>query len=141
MVTVDFNELEDAVLIMSRSDDFAEAWVSLDTGAVHVRFSDISLNDAEPLPDDIDVSDRFIAVPDSHSLDLGQAVVFGFVEAEMPDEYERVRQMFRRQGAYRHFGNLVDDRGLRDRWHAFRQGRTVAALREWCEENGLQLHV
>ena len=138
MITVDANELEDAVLVVSAPTDSAEAWVCLDTGTVYVR-SDCIPEEAGPLPADIDSSERYVSVPDARHLDLGQALVFAFVEAELPDEYDRVRQMFRRPGAYRQFGRLVDDRDLRDRWHAFRQERTLAALRAWCAENGLQL--
>ncbi len=138
MAIVGANELEDAVIMVSGPGDVVEAWVCLDTGAIYLRGDSIP-PEAGPLPEDIDTSERYVCVPDSRSLDLGHALVFGFAEAEMPEEYERVRQMFRRPGAYRHFGNLVDDRGLRERWHAFRQERTVAALRAWCEENGLAL--
>jgi hypothetical protein len=138
MAIVDVNDLENAMLLVSGSSSNAEAWVCLDTGTVHLRGDGVD-PEAEPLPEDIDTSERFVAVPDERSLDLGQALVFGFTEAEMPGEVERVRQMFRRPGGYRHFGSLVDERGLRERWHAFRDERTQLALREWCEENGLQL--
>ncbi|SFC31762.1 UPF0158 family protein [Massilia yuzhufengensis] len=137
MATVNLNELEDAVMMVSGSGDLAEAWVCLDTGAVHVRAEGIDPEE-EALPDDIDTSERYVGVPDARSLDLGQAMVFAFVEAGMPGEYERVREMFRRKGAYRHFKDLVDKRGLTGKWHAFRDERTRAALREWCEDNGLQ---
>lgn len=138
MATVNVNELEDAVILVSGTGDVVEAWVSLDTGAVYLRGASIP-PEAGPLPEDIDSAERYVSVPDSRSLDLGHALAFRFAEAEMPEEYERVRQLFRRPGAYRHFGSLVDDRGLRERWHAFRQERTAAALRAWCEENGLAL--
>ena len=140
MTTVDVNELEDAVLMVSDPSHGAQAWVSLDTGTVYRRAEGFEL-EAEPLPEDIATSDRFAEVPGSCSLDLGQVLVFDFVEAEMPDEYDHVRRMFQRQAAYRHFNKLVDDRDLRDRWHAFRNERTVAALRAWCEEHGWQLKV
>jgi hypothetical protein len=137
MASVNLNELEDAMILVD-GPSFVEAWVSLDTGKVHLRGEAI---DPEwgPLPGDIDTSDRYAAVPGARDLDLGHAMVFGFTEAEMPEEEDRVRQMFRRQGAYRQFGRLLDERGLRERWHAFRHERTVSALREWCEEKGLQL--
>ena len=57
----------------------------------------------------------------------------------MAQEYDRVRQMFRKPGAYARFGKLVDDRGLRDQWHRFRDEQTRAALANWCDENGLRL--
>ncbi|VXC62237.1 UPF0158 family protein [Massilia sp. 9I] len=138
MATVNADDLENAMLLVSGQGGLAEAWVSLETGSVYVRSDDIP-EEAGPLPEDIDDPARYASVPDSNSLDLGQALVFAFTEAEMPDEYERVRQMFRRPGAYRNFSRLVDDRDLRDRWHDYRNERTAAALRDWCEENGLQL--
>lgn len=138
MVSVDPDALENAVLMVSAPSDRAEAWVHLDTGKVYVR-SDCISEEADPLPDDIDTSERYVPLPDARTLDLGQALVFGFTENAMPDAYERVRHMFRRSGGYRQFGRLVDERGLRERWHAFRQERTLAALRAWCEENGLRL--
>ncbi len=138
MATVDANELEDAVLLVSGPGDVVEAWVCLDTGAVYLRGDSIP-EEAGPLPENIDTSDRLVGVPDARHLDLGQQLVFAFAGTEMPDAYDHVRQMFRRPGAYRHFSRLVEDRGLRDRRHAFRQERTIAALREWCEENGLEL--
>ncbi|UVW28044.1 hypothetical protein [Massilia sp. H6] len=140
MTTVDVNELEDAVLLVSDPEHGARAWVGLDTGSVYVRAGGID-PDAQPLPENIATSDRYTRVPGSCSLDLGQVVVFDFVQAEMPEQYDHVRRMFERQAAYRHFGKLVDERGLRERWHAFRDQRTVAALRGWCEANGLQLSV
>lgn len=137
MATVNADDLENAVLLVSGLG-LAEAWVSLETGAVYLRGDDVP-EEAGPLPEDIDDPERYASVPDARSLDLCQELVFDFTEAEMPDEYERVRKMFRRPGAYRNFSRLIDDRDLRKRWHAYRDERTVAALRDWCEENGLQL--
>jgi hypothetical protein len=65
--------------------------------------------------------------------------VFRFVEDAMPQEYEQVRQIFRKKGAYGRFSKLLDSLGLRDNWHRFRDEQTAAALRAWCEENGFRL--
>lgn len=138
MTNVSFNDLEDAVLMVSNDSSFTAAWVCRDTGKVYIR-SDMLDDEREPLPADIDESERFISVPDARSLDLEQALVFGFVQAHLAGEEDQVRQFFRRPGAYRRFGKLVDDRGLRDQWHRFRDERTRAALGSWCEENGLRL--
>lgn len=139
MTTVDVNALENAVLLVSDPGDGAQAWVGLDTGAVYVRSGGAD-PETIPLPDDIATSSRYVAVPGSCSLDMGQALVLAFVQAEMPEQVDHVRQMFQRQAAYRHFSKLVGDHGLRERWHAFRDERTAAALRAWCEEHGLQLN-
>ena len=112
MTNVSFNDLEDAVLMVSNDSSFTSAWVCRDTGKVYIR-SDMLDDEREPLPENIDESEQFISVPDARRLDLGQALVFGFVQAHLSSEEDHVRQLFRRPGAYRRFGKLVDDRGLR----------------------------
>jgi hypothetical protein len=138
MATVNAEDLEDAVLMVSEAGTETEAWVSLDTGEVHVR-SELVDQELAPLPADIDSSERYVPVPDMRTLGLGLELVFDFVGAAMPEDEARVRQMFKRPGAYRQFGDLVEERGLTDRWHAFREAQTRAALAGWCEENGLAL--
>jgi hypothetical protein len=138
MATVNAEDLEDAVLMVSEAGTGTEAWVSLDTGEVHVR-SELVDQELAPLPADIDSSERYVPVPDMRTLELGLELVFDFADAAMPDDAGRVRQMFRHAGAYRHFSELVGERGLTDRWHDFREAQTRAALAGWCEENGLAL--
>jgi hypothetical protein len=138
MVTVDAGELEDAVLIVSESGTLDEAWVSLDTGRVHIR-SEMVDEELASLPEDIDTSDRYVPVPHMRTLDLGLELVFDFADAAMLEDADRVRQMFKRSDAYRHFSELVAERGLTDRWHDFREAQTRAVLAGWCEENGLVL--
>jgi hypothetical protein len=138
MPEVDAYDLEDAVLMVSEAGTDAEAWVSLDTGEVHVR-SELVDEALAPLPQDIDSSARYVPVPRTSTLDLGLELVFDFADAAMPDDADRVRQMFKRPDAYRHFSELVGERGLTDRWHDFREAQTRAALAGWCEAHGLQL--
>jgi hypothetical protein len=138
MALVNAEDLEDAVLMVSEAATEAEAWVSLDTGAVHVR-SELVDEEMAPLPDDIDTSERYVSVPTMHHLDLGMQLVFDFVDAAMPDDDATVRQMFKRSGAYRRFSELVEERDMTDRWHDFREAQTRAVLASWCEDHGLEL--
>ena len=138
MTVVNANDLEDAVLMVSEPDTGAEAWVSLDTGEVHVRW-EMGGGELPPLPEDIDTSERYVEVPDMRTLDLGIELVFDFADAAMPDDVANVRQIFKRASAYGRFSKLVEERGLTERWHDFRAAQTRAALAGWCEENGLQL--
>jgi hypothetical protein len=138
MVIVNAEDFEDAVLMVSEAGTEAQAWVSLDTGTVHVR-SELVDEELAPLPDDIDTSERYVPVPTMNTLDLGMQLVFDFVDAAMPDDEEYVRQMFKRSGAYRRFSELVEERGLTDRWHDFREAQTRAVLASWCEDHGLAL--
>jgi hypothetical protein len=112
--------------------------VSLDTGQVHIRSEMVDVELA-PLPADIDTSNRYVPVPHMRTLDLGLELVFDFADAAMPGDADRVRQMFKRPDGYRHFSEMVEERGLTDRWHDFREAQTRAVLSGWCEENGLQL--
>lgn len=138
MVNVDAFELETAMMLVDNQHVTAEAWVCRDTGKVYLRSDEIG-QETEALPDDIDTSDRYLAVPGSRDLDLGHALAFAFTEAYMGKDDDRVRTMFRRKGAYGQFANLVAERGLREQWHRFRDEQIRAALRAWCEENGMQL--
>lgn len=138
MPVVNAEDLEDAVLIVSEAGTLDEAWVSLDTGQVHIR-SEMVDEELAPVPDDIDSPERYVPVPHMKTLDLGLELVFDFADAAMPDDAGRVRETFKRPDAYRHFSELVEERGLTDRWHDFREAQTRAVLSGWCEENGLQL--
>jgi hypothetical protein len=138
MPVVNAEDLEDAVLIVSEPGTPDKAWVSLDTGQVHIR-SQMVDEELAPLPDAIDSANRYVPVPHMSKLDLGLELVFDFADAAMLDDADRVRQMFKRPDAYRHFSELVGERGLTDRWHDFREAQTRAVLAGWCEENGLQL--
>ena len=138
MPVVNAEELEDAVLMVSDPGTSDEAWVSLDTGAVHIR-SELVDVELAPLPEDIATSDRYVPVPRVSTLSLGLEVVFDFVGAAMPEDEARVSKMFKKAGGYRVFGELVAERGLTDRWHDFREAQTRAALAGWCAEQGLEL--
>ena len=135
MATVNAFDLENAMILAD--DPGSEAWVSLETGHVHIR-SDL-VGELEALPDNIGEEGHYIPVPGQRALELGRALVIDFVQHHMPSDEDEVRQIFRRVGAYARFSALVDKRGLRDRWHAFREQRTLDAMRAWCEDNGLTL--
>lgn len=136
--SVNAEDLEDAVLMVSEAGAGDAAWVSLDTGAVHVR-SQLVDPALAPLPEDIDTSTRYVAVPSISTLDLGLQLVFDFAAAAMPDAADRVHQMFKRADAYQEFSALLEQRGLGNRWHDFREAQTRAVLAGWCAEHGLQL--
>jgi hypothetical protein len=65
-------------------------------------------------------------------------LAYRFTEEHMPGDYDQVRALFRKSGAYGRVSDLVHKRGLRDAWHKFRDDETKAALHEWCEAKGLE---
>ena len=112
------------------------AYVSLDTGASYWVFED----SAAELPPDIDTSDRYVAVPHKHDLDLGRDLALRFAAAELsPGRYDDVRDAFRRRGAYARFKSLLAADNRLEDWHRFENEAIERALTEWCESVGLRL--
>ena len=137
-VAVDARELRNAVDFVSAGDSFDHsAWICLDTGKIYWRSSAAGLDD-EDLPEDIDDSDRYLAVPSQHDLDLGRRLVLAFAAEELPDDYDMVTGFFRRRGAYGRFKNLLQTRGLLASWYEFENRATDEALLAWCAEHGIQ---
>ena len=96
------------------------------------------MGDSDELPDDIDES-KYISIPYRNDLDLGKNLVIEFVSEFLPEELDRVYSIFRRQGAYSRYKELLSERGLLDKWYKFEDERQKAALKNWCAENGIEI--
>src|SRR6478736_928243 len=90
----------------------------------HSGFGD---NDEE-LPDDID-DEKYIAIPDKKELDLGKPLVLDFAREFLPDDYDEVRHIFSRRGAYRRYKDLLVRRAALERWYDFSNKSGKAADR------------
>jgi hypothetical protein len=137
-VSVDFGELLNAFEFANFAlvSDHA-AYVDLKTGEIYCVTGQEDLD--EEIPDDIDESDDYLALPDKSSLDLGNRLVFSFAEQEMPDEYDIVRDIFRKKGAYRRLKELLHAKGRLEQWYEFELQATKQALRHWCRANRIEL--
>src|SRR6202048_2835697 len=93
-----------------------EAYLDRQSGKIywHSEFGD---ND-EALPDDID-NEKYIAIPDKRELDLGKPLVLDFAREFLPDDYDGIRHIFSRRGAYRRYKDLLVRRGALDQWEDF----------------------
>ena len=113
-----------------------EAYLDRQSGKIywHSEFGEID----EELPNDID-NEKYIAIPDRRGLDLGKPLVLEFAREFLPDDYDEVRHIFNRRGAYRRYKDLLVRRGALERWYDFSNKAEEAALREWCAENGIDL--
>ena len=137
MTTVNYEDLLAAFDFVSAGAPFEHsAYISKDTGAVY-WVSDL-LGLEEEVPDDIE-SDRYIAVPHKNDLNLGRNLALSFIDQKLPDDYNAVAGFFRRQGAYSRFKKLLDARDLLEEWYSFETTAQETALREWCQENDIQL--
>jgi hypothetical protein len=114
------------------------AYVSLDTGKIYWT-SDSSDAFDEEIPDDLETSDRYLAIPHKNDLDLGRRLALRFVAQALPECYDPVEGFFRRQGAYARFKDLLEREGVLERWYSFEADAVESTLRQWCAENGLEL--
>ena len=136
MVTVRYDDLSAAFDFVSFGAPMEHhAYVSIDTGEIY-WVSETNLLDEEA-PDDLESSDRYLAIPHKNDLDLGTDLALRFVAEELPDSYARVEGFFQHRGAYGRFKELLAVKNLLDQWYAFEAESTKQALMNWCEANGI----
>ena len=134
---VSFSDLQCAFeFVSSGGTGENEAYLDRQSGKIywHSEFGD---NDEE-LPDDID-DKKYTALPDKRELDLGKPLVLDFARGFLPEDYDEVRRIFSRSGAYRRYKDLLVRRGALERWYDFSNKAEEVALREWCAQNGVDL--
>ena len=113
-----------------------EAYLDRQSGKIYWH-SESGDNDEE-LSDDID-DEKYISIPDKRELDLGKPLVLDFAREFLPVDYDEVRHIFNRRGAYRRYKDLLVRRGALEQWYDFSNKSEEKALREWCAENGIEL--
>lgn len=134
---VKYSEVLDAFLFVgSAAPSEQGAYIDSDSGKI---FWVSPLIDLDDVPDDIETSDRYIAVPHKNDLGLGRDLALSFVDRESPDEYDTVAGFFRSRGAYRRFKDFLASRNLLEPWYHFENAETETALRAWCEEQNIKL--
>ena len=104
----------------------------------HAEASDLEEFNDE-LPDDVEDEEKYIDIPGKRELGLGKPLALDFADEFLPDDFDDVRDMFSRSGAYRNFRALITRRKVLDRWYEFEAKATERALREWCEDNLIEV--
>jgi len=132
-----FRDIEEAYEFVSFGS-FGEHEALLDrkTGQVYCR-SD--LGDLDEITEELWESDDTVKIPDRNDLDLGRRLVFRFAGECCPDDYDCVREFFSRRGAYARFKDFLEQKDLVQAWHDFEANATEEALRQWCQDNGIEL--
>jgi Uncharacterised protein family (UPF0158) len=120
------------------SGDMGEKEAYLDRLSGKIYWHSESGDNDEELPDDID-DEKYISIPDKRELDLGKPLVLDFAREFLPADYDAIRHIFSRRGAYRRYKDLLVRRGALERWYDFSNNSEERALREWCAENGIEL--
>lgn len=136
-MAVNFSELLEAFeFVSSGGAGENEAYLCMETGKIYCHSEWV--DDVEELPDDLEDSERYIAIPDKRELDLGKPLVLTFARHHLPDDYDKVREIFSRAGAYARFKDLLEHRGAIDRWYDFEQKATEEVLKTWCADNDIK---
>lgn len=112
-----------------------EAYINRVTGKVYWSGEGVD----EQLPENIADESLYIAVPDKRDFDLGRSLALRFAEECLPDSYDTIHDYFRKRGAFPRFKSLLEQAGKLEAWYQYEQSAIESALREWCEENGLEL--
>jgi len=96
-------------------------------------------DDIEAWPDDADDEEKYLAIPHKKELDLGKPLVLEFARQFLPDEFDEIRRMFDKRGAYARFKDLLQRKKVLDQWYNFEARAAEVALREWCQANGITI--
>ena len=136
---ISWTDLVDAFeFVSSSSTDEHQAFLCKRTGKVYWT-SDTAVDDLDELPDDIDDEEKYVQIPHKRELDLGKPLVLAFARQCLPDDFEEVRRIFSRRGAYARFKDLLVRRGAIDRWYEFESKAQDEALREWCGLHSIEI--
>ncbi|HEU0203594.1 MAG TPA: UPF0158 family protein [Burkholderiaceae bacterium] len=137
--TVRFADLRDAFDFVSAGPPSENsAYIDRRSGKIFCVSSTVDI-EQEDVPDDLETSDQFIAVPHKYDLDLGRALALDFVARELPADFATAKGYFRSPGAYGRFKDLLERRGKIEAWYAFEERSIEEALREWCRDNDIRV--
>jgi hypothetical protein len=106
------------------------------TGKIYLKSES---GDYHEIPKEILESDEAIEIPHKNDLGLGNQLVFEFVRSNIPDDYEHIRDIFSRRGAYARYKDFLDSKNLLQSWYDFENKAQEKTLREWCKDNGIDV--
>jgi len=132
-----FDDIESAFDFVSWGDyGLHSAFLRKDTGRI---FYLSELGDSDEVTEEDRESEEVVYIPHKNDLDVGTDLVFDFVRVRLPGDYDTVRGIFSRRGAYSRFKDFLESRGVLQAWYDFENAAQEKALREWCKENGIEL--
>ncbi len=101
-------------------------------------FYSSELGGIDEINDDLDC-DKFVRIPYKSDLGLGRELALEFAAEHLADEYQRIQRIFQSRGAYGRFKDLLEYKGLLQSWYDFENRREEEVLRQWCEDEGIDL--
>ena len=132
-----YSDIENAYLFVSMAPpEEHNAYLDKETGEIYCVSE---LGDSDELPDGWEENEKLLNIPHKNDLNLGQNLVFDFILASLPDEFNRVREIFSKKGAYARFKDLLEIKEKLEAWYEYESKATEVALRDWCKENDISL--
>jgi hypothetical protein len=137
-ISVDWNDLQNTFEFVSTGQPGEHEAVLCRKTGKFLWQTDVE-EDIEAWPEDADDEEKYLSIPHKKELDLGKPLVLEFARQFLPDEFDEVRRMFDKKGAYARFRDLLQRKKALDRWYDFEAKATEAALREWCDLNEITI--
>jgi len=133
-----FQDIWEAFEFVSSGDPTEnEAFLSRETGVIHWHSE--YADGVEELPSDIGEENKYFSIPHKQDLGLGKRIAIRFAEDFLADDLGKVREIFSRRGAYARFKDLLDERGMLERWYEYEASAQKEAVLGWCAENGVEI--
>ncbi len=131
-------------------DDIMEAFFFVNAGGLanHIAVLDNSTgkvcwhsedSEINEIPEGLLDSEDAIEIPRKNELCLGTELVFEFAGAKIPDDYEKIQDIFNNRGAYSRFKDFLESKEILEEWYKFKDESQKKARREWCKENEIEL--
>jgi hypothetical protein len=138
---VSFKDILDAFQLVSMGGmGEHQAFLCRQSGKVYWQSENLDeLDDLDEMPDDLEENENYIQIPHKRELDLGMPLVLDFAREFLPDDFNQVRQIFSKSGAYARFKDLLIHRRVLDQWYDFEAKAEEKELREWCALNSVEL--
>jgi hypothetical protein len=141
---VSLQELLDALDNVSMDDaGDNRAAVCRQTGKLYFHFDEMVFGDLSEAgaewPDDADDPEKYAEVPHKRTLGLGKPLALSFAGEHLAEDFDEVRTIFSKRGAYAKFRGLVERRRVLQLWYDYEAAATARALREWCADNSLEV--
>ncbi|VAW67312.1 hypothetical protein MNBD_GAMMA10-2697 [hydrothermal vent metagenome] len=114
-----------------------EAYLNIHTGKTHIHSQYVDIEEA--LPEDIDDETKYISLPHKNDLDLGKELALNFAYQYLPDEAEKIEDIFKKKGAYSRFKSILEAKDAVEKWYEYEKNEEERVLREWCELNEIKL--
>jgi hypothetical protein len=101
-MSVSFTDLSDAFqFVRAGHNEENQAYLCKESGKIYCHSEFVT--DLDELPGDIDDEEKYLRIPVQRDLDLGKPLVLDFAREFLPDDFDMVRDIFRKRGGHGKF--------------------------------------